>query len=398
MNYRLRPLTDLIEFVVDNRGRSCPTVADGFPLIATNCVKDKYLHPVFESVRYVDAVTQSTWFRAHPEPNDILFVCKGSPGRVALVPDPVSFCIAQDMVALRANQSVVSPRYLYYLLKLSETRRKIANLHVGTMIPHFKRGDFGKLVLPVLEDISEQHAIAEVLSALDDKIVNGRKLAANSLELADLCYRELRQTSSTTPREIRDLATTVLGGTPSREVQAYWENGDVPWINSGKANEDRILQPSAHITKEALANSAAKMMPEKATVVAITGATLGQVARLEISTSGNQSLVGIWADDPALNNWIYLTLRNSVDELLKRATGAAQQHVNKKDVDAHQIDVLENAGLANFDRKVSPLLDIAAAQDREGLALESLRDAILPGLMNGTLRVRNAESILEEVL
>src|SRR5438105_2254376 len=101
MNRSYVSFTKLISAIVDNRGRTCPTAAAGTPLIATNCVKNDGLYPVYEKVRYVDDGTYAAWFRAHPEPGDILFVCKGSPGNVAMVPDPVDFCIAQDMVAVR---------------------------------------------------------------------------------------------------------------------------------------------------------------------------------------------------------------------------------------------------------------------------------------------------------
>lgn len=164
-----RSLLDLVSFIVDNRGRSCPVSPIGFPLIATNCLSDDSRRAQLSKVRYVDEETYSTWFRAHPEPDDVLFVCKGNPGRVALVPDPVPYCIAQDMVALRANPATVDPTYLYYRLAAPDTRKRIEDLHVGTLIPHFKKGDFGKLRLHV-HPRNEQRRIAKVLGSLDDLI------------------------------------------------------------------------------------------------------------------------------------------------------------------------------------------------------------------------------------
>ena len=128
---------ELLSRIVDNRGRTCPTAETGTALIATNCIKDDQLYPVFERVRWVDAETMETWFRGHPEPGDILFVLKGSPGRCCLVPDPINFCIAQDMLALRADESKVSQKFLFALLRSSIVRNAIDNLHVGTLIPHF---------------------------------------------------------------------------------------------------------------------------------------------------------------------------------------------------------------------------------------------------------------------
>ena len=100
------PITDLLSFIVDNRGKTVPTAEAGHKLIATNCVTNNTLFPVYEKVRYLSEDTYQNWFRAHPIPGDILFVCKGTPGRVCMVPDPIDFCIAQDMIALRANERV----------------------------------------------------------------------------------------------------------------------------------------------------------------------------------------------------------------------------------------------------------------------------------------------------
>src|SRR5690554_8224647 len=94
-------LTELVDAIIDNRGKTVPTVESGIPLIATNCIKEESLFPSFEKVRYISQNTYDTWFRAHLEPFDILFVNKGTPGRSCLVPDPVNFVAAQDMVGLR---------------------------------------------------------------------------------------------------------------------------------------------------------------------------------------------------------------------------------------------------------------------------------------------------------
>ena len=103
-SFAREPLGDLLEAIVDNRGKTVPASDKGIPLIATNCIKETSLYPTFENIRYVSEETHRTWFRAHLRPDDILFVNKGTPGRVCMVPDPVSFCAAQDMIGLRVDQ------------------------------------------------------------------------------------------------------------------------------------------------------------------------------------------------------------------------------------------------------------------------------------------------------
>jgi len=162
MEYREYAFADLLINIVDNRGKTCPVAEEGIPLIATNCIKQEYLYPVFEKVRYVTGETYDNWFRGHPMPGDLIFVCKGSPGRVAWVPDPVPFCIAQDMVAIRANEKLVHPKFLFALLRSDEVQNKILNMHVGTLIPHFKKGDFKNLLLTIPDDLEYQERVGEI--------------------------------------------------------------------------------------------------------------------------------------------------------------------------------------------------------------------------------------------
>jgi len=143
------PFSELLSEVIDNRGKTCPTADSGIALIATNCIRNDLLYPTYEKVRFVSAQTYSTWFRGHPKSGDILFVNKATPGRVCLVPDPVDFCIAQDMVAVRADPDKIYPRYLFAVLRSPIAQERIAKMHVGTLIPHFKKTDFNKLLLPV---------------------------------------------------------------------------------------------------------------------------------------------------------------------------------------------------------------------------------------------------------
>src|SRR5690554_5863501 len=98
-------LLDTTSFIVDNRGKTVPTIDHGFPLIKTNCVSNNSLFPVIDNKFFISEKTYKNWFRAHPQPNDIIITLKGSQnGAVCLVPDPVNFAIAQDMVALRVNE------------------------------------------------------------------------------------------------------------------------------------------------------------------------------------------------------------------------------------------------------------------------------------------------------
>ena len=180
--------TDLLETIVDNRGKTCPVGETGLPLIATNCINGKDLYPSYETTRFVSAETYKTWFRGHPKPGDILFVCKGSPGRTNWVPDPVDFCIAQDMVAVRADPKKVYPKYLFAVLRSHIVQSQIDNMHVGTMIPHFKKGDFDKLNIPLL-DSGSQVAVGDLYFELSQRITLLRETNATLEAIAQALFK-----------------------------------------------------------------------------------------------------------------------------------------------------------------------------------------------------------------
>ena len=56
---------------------------------------------------------------------------------------------------------------------------------------------------------------------------------------------------------LSDICDTTSGGTPSRKVQEYYQNGTIPWVKSGELENNIILDTEEYITEEALANSSA---------------------------------------------------------------------------------------------------------------------------------------------
>ncbi len=132
--------------------------------------------------------------------------------------------------------------------------------------------------------------------------------------------------------KITDFAQTKSGGTPSTSKQEYWD-GDVPWINSGALNNCTIKMPTKYITKCGLENSAAKLFPKNAVVIALTGATTGKVGLLDFECSTNQSVVGILPNESFNSAFLFYALINSRQRVLSFKSGAAQPHINKGVID-----------------------------------------------------------------
>ena len=178
-DYKKIPLPELLSFVVDNRGKMVPLSEDGnHMLIATNCIRNENLDPSYDKIRFLSQDTYDTWFRAHPIPGDILFVCKGTPGRVCMVPDPIDFCIAQDMVALRVDDARIYNRYLLAVLRSRQIQEQITKTSVGDVIPHFKKQFFDQLLIPV-PPMDVQKKLGDMYFAFSLKIEENKKINDN---------------------------------------------------------------------------------------------------------------------------------------------------------------------------------------------------------------------------
>lgn len=334
--------------------------------------------------------------RVTPRTDDLLFSYETRLGEAALMPADIEACLGRRMALIRPKRDRVDPRFLLYLYLSPQFQSTIEQntIHGATVnrIPLNRMGTWEVSLPPV----PEQQAIAEALGALDDKIAANTALAAaaDSLLAIEFCARLDRVAAREAP--LREVASVILGGTPSRARSEYWTDGTIPWLSSGAVNATRIIEPSEFITQDALVNSAAKMMPAGATLLAITGATLGQIARLEIPASGNQSIVGVWSDDGPFNTWLYFAIQARRDALLARATGAAQQHVSKADVEQLGVPIPVRVAVDEFAALAGPLLELATSAARENRTLAATRDALLPQLISGKLRVRDAENIASE--
>jgi type I restriction enzyme S subunit len=120
------------------------------------------------------------------------------------------------------------------------------------------------------------------------------------------------------------------GGTPDKSNDAYWEEGDIPWLNSGSVNDGYIIEPSAFITKEGFANSSAKWIPEKSLVMALAGQgkTKGMVAQLGIRTTCNQSMAAIIPEPNVYPRYLYWWLVSNYQNIRNMAGGEQRDGLN----------------------------------------------------------------------
>ena len=301
------------------------------------------------------------------------------------------------------NHSEVTNDFLFWQLKMPDYIDYISSVKTGSVVRMVTKKNIEDYVFrcPPKE---VRDRISKLLWGLDRKIELNNKINADLEEMAQAIFKnwfvdfELFKDSKFVDSELGmipegwkvgrlgDFCKCLLGGTPSRSKEEYW-NGDVNWINSGEINKFRILEASEKITELGLSKSATKLLPKKTTVLAITGATLGQVSLLEIDTCANQSVIGVLENTEIPYEYIYPFIKDRIEMLIQHQTGGAQQHINKDNVESLIFLLPAKNVLENYISLVGPMYKRIESQCFENLYLSSLRDTLLPRLMSGELEV-----------
>ncbi len=155
-------------------------------------------------------------------------------------------------------------------------------------------------------------------------------------------------------------AEVITGGTPSTSVKEYWDNGNIPWLNSGELNKGIINESSNFITEAGLNGSSARMMPPGTVLIALTGATTGLTGLLNIDACANQSVTGILPTDRHDPKYLYYYFKTQRHRILKKAWGGAQPHINQQFVKDYIVPlppIEDQICIANILSKAESLID-----------------------------------------
>lgn len=135
------------------------------------------------------------------------------------------------------------------------------------------------------------------------------------------------------------IVDSYAGGTPNRSRSDYF-GGDIPWVSSGEVNNPEINSTLENISIEGLNNSSAKWIPENSILVALYGATAGQVSMLRIKATSNQAVLAVIPKaDVADTMFLFYQIVYNKDNLLYLAQGSGQPNLSKNLVDGLEISV-----------------------------------------------------------
>lgn len=231
------------------------------------------------------------------------------------------FFVATDGIRILSCKENIDRDYLYYFLQKYKPESEGYKRHFSILL----RMDV------FLPELSEQQAIASVLSDFDEHIDNLSELIEKKKAIRDGALEDLLSgrtrldgfsgewIESTIEDSTKEIIT---GGTPSTTVDKYW-GGSIPWLASTEIHQKIITRATKNITKIGLNNSSAKMAPKDSVLIALAGQgkTRGTAAFLAYPMALNQSLAALVAADETDSKFLYYLIENMYLELRELSSG-----------------------------------------------------------------------------
>ncbi|WP_081416865.1 restriction endonuclease subunit S [Arthrobacter castelli] len=325
--------------------------------------------------------------RVTPEEGDLLFSYETRLGEAALMPPGVEACLGRRMALLRPNRDVVDPRFLLYFYLSPQFQRLIEQHTIhGATVNRISLSTMGSWVFSI-PDLHTQRAIAEILGAIDDKIAANAKLITIA---EDFCIARLQPFSITVPlnevsnyykESIRPKDTDVPAvahySLPAYDLNRRPETtapGDI------KSSKFAVHKPSVLISK---LNPRFPRVWNIADVPNVPALASTEFLVLEPSCSSTSVL------------WSMLRQPVFGHSLESKVAGTSGSHQRVRPADLLETHVIDPRAVDDRTRaEITGVGEAAEARRMENNMLVGARDALLPHLMSGRLRIADAETLI----
>lgn len=250
-----------------------------------------------------------------------------------------------------------------------------------------------------------QQKIASILSAYDNLIQNYKKQIDALQTAASELYKEWfvrfrfpgwqnAEFENGIPEgwkveRIGALYDSTSGGTPSREHEEYFQNGTYPWIKTGELKDSPILETEESITDEAIKHSSAKLFEKDSLIIAMYGATIGQLGINKMKATCNQACCVLRPKKDKAFGIYYLFhfFKENREFIIGLGNGAAQQNLSQVLINKLKIVNPNKEILEIFEKKESLFVEKIYSLQQQISNLTQQRDLLLPRLMSGKLEV-----------
>ena len=394
--WRQDRLIDILDTLIDYRGKTPNKVDCGIPLITAKIVKNGRIDTPTE---FLPTEDYNGWMvRGFPQVGDVVLTTEAPLGEVAQLTDE-KIALAQRIVCLRGKEGVLDNTYLKYFFLSNIGQNRLKARETGTTVTGIKQSELKEILIDYPK-IDTQKAIASVLSSLDSKIELNRRINDNLEQQAQALFKawfvEFEPFGGTMPSnweicEAQKYFNINIGKTPPRNEMRWFsqKSTDCKWASISDLGKCGLFinDTSEYLTKDAVETFNIIVVP-KGTILLSFKLTLGRVSITTCPLTTNEAIARFLINHDYEREYLYLLLKQfdytSLGNTSSIATAVNSKIIRSMPIMMPTVDVLQR-----FHHIVSPIFTRMRFLSDEIMQLTDTRNTVLPQLMSGGLKINN---------
>lgn len=430
--WRTMTLREASVTLIDCDHRTPPAALEGYPYVAIPQMQGGRIE--LSGARRISREHYLEWTRkAKPSPDDVVLSRRCNPGETAVAPPHAEFALGQNLVLLRADGTHIYPPFLRWLVRGPNWWEQISRFtNVGAVFDSLRCADVPNFEVRV-PSLPEQRAIAHILGTLDAKIELNRKMSETLEAMARALFKswfvdfdpvraKAEGHSTGLPQNVADLFPDSFQESVRGRIPTGWTFSPLPDVID--VNPPRALRKGTKAPYLDMANMPTRgHTPDSVVERAFNSGTRFRngdtlVARITpCLENGKTSYVDFLGDGqigwgsteyivlrpkpPLPPEFAYCLARSGEfrDFAIQSMTGSSgRQRVPAESLAHFHVPVVPESVAEEFGRTVAPLFSRASRAAVESRTLAALRDTLLPKLISGELRVKDAERVAARAL
>lgn len=193
MGFERRPLEEIVEDILDRRGVT-PTklggefVSSGHRVISAKLIKDGQIALESDEPRFISSDMYARWMKAPLKRGDVIMTSEAPLGELAYLDESTDWVLGQRLFAIRPRKEVIRGRFLYYALASPVVRDAIFSRASGSTVQGIRQAELRKVEIPV-PPMSVQLEVESLLGALDERIDSLRKSSSVCETIAQAMFK-----------------------------------------------------------------------------------------------------------------------------------------------------------------------------------------------------------------
>ena len=391
-------LIDILDTLIDYRGKTPNKVECGIPLITAKIVKNGRIETPTEFLTVED---YKDWMvRGYPQMGDVVITTEAPLGEVAQLRDD-KIALAQRIVCLRGKEGVLDNTYLKYFLMSNIGQYRLKARETGTTVTGIKQSEL-KEVLIDYPNYELQQKIASILSSFDSKIELNRRINDNLEQQAQALFKswfvdfEPFKDGEFVDSELgmipKGWRVVCLGEVTKQVTEKVGNREDVTVLSP--VNSGELVLSEEYFTKQVFSKNLSKYLIVNPLSFAYNPAriNIGSIGLNEYDFVGCVSPVYVvFKCEPNYHYFFDFYKRTAVfkDEVALRAIGGVRQSLGYDDFSLIKTIYPTPDVVAEFNNLYLKMKEVITRNDIQNNKLTTLRDSLLPKLMSGELKINN---------